>query len=142
MDGKSISKILEDSLDFIDAEISESSPQGELVSSSSASSLLLNQKKKLKRTVDSEDFVPFNRPSKRQTIVTPLLAQISDSTLEPPKYWNSGQVPTSKTKPALLGKNSKKLRQRKKGEEYSGKLSAKLVARGKKSKLRATAKNS
>ena len=127
-----------------------------------AASLLLEQKKQMKERMDATATINFSIPKTDPTYSSPFLEQISKSTVEPPKYWNSGNTGLSthfkhkngqkaskaystasshQNKPSVLEQKTKKaLANINKGQDYhdrlQGKLSSKLSKQKMKNKLK------
>lgn len=121
---KTISNLLEDALDLIGNEVGASNEV-------TASKQLLGERSKLKRSIDSEDFIHFDSSNKKVK-ETPFLNQITGSEVEDPKYWKSGSKAGSlhdikKIKFQKGSTNQKKAQRgrKAKGEQYTDKYSAK-----------------
>lgn len=125
--GENLSSILEKTLDIIGSTVE--SDAGKPSNEISAASALLNERKKLKRSIDFDDFTPFV-PAKKPAVVDCLVDSAAKSTVETPKYWNSGAAPMSKKQLNKKGYNKNLKKQKQKGEEYqdrhAGKVAAKL----------------
>ena len=138
--GKTISSLLEDALDLIGKEETTGNEESATVS---ASKQLLAERSKGKRGIDSEDFVSFTS-NKKATVATPLMAQISDSSVDDPKYWKTApskskalhQIKTMKFSHGSTNQNKATKQRTSKGEQYNDKYSAKLENRNKKNNLR------
>lgn len=132
---KTISTILAETLDLGNSLDPFSSEQGSV----SASKLLLEERKKLNRPIETSDFIAFTA-TKKPLEVTPYLEQISACTVDDPKYWKNGSgaskpsektnLNTGRTKQNKLNKIKKS-----KGENYKDKFTTKLVNKSKKSQL-------
>jgi ABC-type molybdenum transport system ATPase subunit/photorepair protein PhrA len=127
--GKTISNLLEDALDLIGKEGSDSSKN-----QVSASQQLLAERSKLKRTINEEDFIAFDS-QKKKVKENPFLDQISGSVVDGPKYWNSGSSGSGTTSLAIkkikfqggrTNQNKATKQRQAKGVDYKDKFSAKL----------------
>lgn len=134
-----ISSLLEQTLDLIDDNIPTKNVQSN--STISASQQLLNNRKKLQRTINNEDFIHFESTS-NQIPVNPYLDQISSSSVDDPKYWktnNQKKISTSSVvykssipsmKNQVNGRtnqNKAKALRKVKGQDYKEKFTAKLL---------------
>ncbi len=121
---ESLSSILANTLDII-GNSDKKTESHEI----SAASQLLSERKKLKRSIDFEDFVPF-APVKKTVPTSQLLNQISVSTVEPPCTWNSGAAPVMTSKQLnKKGYNKVLKKSKKKGEDYKDRHSEKVVSK-------------
>lgn len=123
---ENLSSILEKTLDIIGG--SAGNETGRASNEISAASALLNERKKLKRSIDFDDFTPFV-PAKKTTQVDCLVDSAAKSTVEAPKYWNSGAAPMNKNQLNKKGYNKNLKKQKKKGEEYQDRHAGKVEAR-------------
>lgn len=137
---KTISSLLADSLDLIGNEAGVSNEV-------SASKQLLGERSKLKRSIDSEDFIHFDSSNKKVK-ETPFLNQISSSQVDDPKYWKStnkaGGLHDIKKMKFQKGTTNQKKAQRGrqvKGEQYTEKYSAKQSNKNKREALKKTLKS-
>ena len=126
MTSKSISNLLEDALDLIGKE--DTLEQSAEIS---AARQLLSERSKVKRGIDNEDFISFIS-NKNPEPVSAFMNQISDSSVDDPKYWKSGKktipIKSSKNMKFTAGSTNqnKALKNRKsKGESYSERYAAK-----------------
>ena len=136
MNDKSISSILEESLDLIEADLPHRSSANDDGNSKShslapgssdhtASSVLLNHIRSANRSLETEDFISFN-PSKQPPKATPLLDQISTFSVDEPKYWNNNGSASANKKGGNSFVSKRKVAKRAKGEQYGDKLTAKM----------------
>lgn len=161
---KSISVLLEESLDIIGADIpardaglntpqltssvilSSHSQQGD--TGMTASKLLLHHIRSSSESTELKgDYIAFDSKKQMSQSVNPLMQQIADSTVGAPKYWGSAKNSVASRGPsAVKAKGSKQSigkftgraaqERREKGEEYKDKLLQKMMASSRKSKLR------
>jgi hypothetical protein len=109
---ESLSSIMANTLDMIGTEGKERPNE------TSAASQLLNERKKQKRTIDFDDFVPLES-NKKPFVVNPLLDQVASSTIDAPTYWNSGSVMKKDSKKEKRKTTNRNLKlAKKKGEDY------------------------
>lgn len=137
---KTISSLLEDALDLIGTEVGVSNEV-------SASKQLLGERNKLKRSIDNEDFVPFDSSNKKPK-ESPFMNQISGSQVDDPKYWKStgkaGGLHDIKKIKFQKGTTNQKKAQRgrqTKGEQYSERYSAKQSGKIKRDLLKKALKS-
>lgn len=129
--GKSISNLLEDALDLIGKEDSLDANGSAQIS---AAKQLLAERSKVKRGIESSDFVPFNA-SKPVAPENPFMNQISGSTVDDPKYWKTagagkkgGPVKAAKSMKFASGSTNQNKAAKKrtaKGEQYNDRYLAK-----------------
>lgn len=150
----SISDILQQTLDLIGSEEStqrQSVPpplyngaQNSLHSSSeleskTASSVLLEQRKKLKQKMDEINAADFTavategRP--KFAPMNAYMEQVTSSDVDKPKYWK-----TKKGGSGAVSSNKKTLEKRSKGSDYQDRLMNKLQAKNSKQKLKNSVK--
>jgi hypothetical protein len=159
----SISALLEQTLDLIGAEELPPGQKGPAHAPSSssgktASSILLEEKKKIKEKMDMVTSINFNVPKLHSGPASTIFDQISTSTVEPPKYWlnnnkNHNKNNTNKhdQKAFSASKNggkfdllnggnnggNRKVQQAKsRGEDYNDRLNGKLQAKLAKQKMK------
>ena len=84
------------------------------------------------RSVEGNSYAPFNAQSTRKpaSAADPLLHQISESSVDKPKYWKSTGKQVKKVVKSQSQSSMKKRQQ--KGEEYNDRLKQKVVNRKKK----------
>ena len=84
------------------------------------------------RSVETNNYTPFNGQSTRKSAsaVDPLLHQISESSVDKPKYWKSAGKQVKKVVKSQSQSSMKKRQQ--KGEEYNDRLKQKVENRKKK----------
>jgi hypothetical protein len=114
-----------------------------------AASVLLREKQRAQREILSSDFVPFVPGGKEPAVATGAATawgQISASSVEAPKYWNTksasasalalGSTLSSKQQKEGRGNKSNKVTKahrenKQKGELYADRMHAKLTKKGK-----------
>ena len=138
-EGKSISSLLEETLGLIGAEGNAGPSSGEKIS---ASKLLINERIRTKRTIESEDFIRFE-PNKKKTLETPIISQISNSSVDGPKYWKTNaptvakrEIKKMKFASGRTNQNRANKKMHAKGEAYKDKYSAKQKGVDQKNNLR------
>ena len=147
----SISELLEETLDLIGKEetsgIIDKNPPLSVtsafpsVSIKSASAALLEERKKLKRKIDDADFIPFNS-GKTTPAPIPILEQISNSTVDAPKYWNNNNNNKKSKKEVVHIMTNDKKKKKLKGEGYSDRFAEKQHSKNMRKSLLNTLKKS
>jgi hypothetical protein len=144
--GKTISNLLEDALDLIGKGESPTENGGAQVT---AAKQLLAERSKVRRGIDSSDFIAFNSTSKPAAPENPFLNQISGSSVDDPKYWKSGTSKKGPVKAAksmkftagTTGQNKASKKRIAKGEQYNDKYLAKKESVSQKGQLRRVLKS-
>lgn len=137
MNSGSISALLQESLELIDdcsnyPNDKRSDPKHQVPSMStavSASMQLLHDRKRLKRSIEAEDFVAFDPNKKPNTTNTSAvgntyLDQVASSQVDQPKYWKANKTPVRRT-----NQNKAKTLLRSKGADYKERYSSKVQSR-------------
>lgn len=134
----SISALLEQTLDLIAEE--GTSGNGFSSNAKTAASMLLEEKKQMKKKLENIETTSFQFPKTDSLASNPLLDQISTSRVEAPKYWNTSGG--KKPKVAAVASISKKMKlSRQKGQDYSDKYQEKMGSKVNKQKLKNKLKN-
>jgi hypothetical protein len=139
MNCSSISALLQESLELIDHcsnypndKSIRSDPTHQVPSMStavSASMQLLHDRKRLKRSIEAEDFVAFD-PNKKPnitntgTVGNAYLDQVASSQVDEPKYWKTNKTPIRRT-----NQNKAKSLLRSKGADYKERYTSKVQSR-------------
>lgn len=132
----SITSLLEQSLDLIGDEINKQQSGGS--SNKTAARSLIEERKKTKTVTMENSFVFQPRTKPSATGGTPLLEQISGSSVAAPKYWSGA----SKSKAEKASTSSKKTSGGKvKGEDYNNRFQEKLAAKAAKAKRKSQLKS-
>jgi hypothetical protein len=139
MSSSSISALLQESLELIDDKSnhrndksirSDATHQAPSQSTAvSASMQLLHDRKKLKRSIEAEDFVAFDPNKKPNTtgtsaVVNAYLDQVASSQVDQPKYWKTNKISARRT-----NQNKAKALLRSKGADYKERYSSKVQSR-------------
>jgi hypothetical protein len=139
MNSGSISALLQESLELIDDSSNypndksiKSDPKLQVPSMStavSASMQLLHDRKRLKRSIEAEDFVAFDPNKKPNTtnisaVGNAYLDQVASSQVDQPKYWKTNKTPVRRS-----NQNKAKTLLRSKGADYKERYSSKVQSR-------------
>lgn len=139
----SISDILQQTLDLIGSEPTASSTtaavpafgaSGAPQPAPTASSVLLEERRKLKQRMDEINAADFSGVSSDRPQVAPMSAlmnQVASSSVDAPKYWKS-----KKNGNGAVSSNKKTLEKRNKGSDYNDRLMNKLQSKESKLKLK------
>eukprot|EP01038_Epipyxis_sp_PR26KG_P006671 gene6671-9153_t len=140
----SLSDIMSNLLDIMDDPNDNNSNKPSIAYSSSivkqdndvkksASSILLDERKKLKRTFNETTISSFEKSQrihKEPSLLKPnLYDQIATSSVDAPKYWSGANLSTARPKSSILVKQplTKWKLKHKKGEDYKDKFQAKVT---------------
>lgn len=135
----SISDLLQESLDIIGSELDREDGISSPSNTISASAKLLQKKQEEENMLSSLDFIPLKMPEKKVDDPfangrAPLMNQISQTSVEPPKYWKSKNEINKNQ--AYSSTSNKKNKNKQRGEDYNDKLSGKMAQKLSKQKLR------
>lgn len=116
--------------------------------SKTASSILLEERRKLKRKmeeINEADFsdVSANLPKRNRgdpSVSDMYMDQIATSNVENPKYWNVAKKPSGQNSAVLPAGHRKTTEKKSKGEDYNDRFQAKLQSRKGKLKLKSKLK--
>jgi len=145
MNSSSISSLLKESLELIDScsnQLKDKSSRSDAIQQTavSASMQLLHDRKKLKRSIEAEDFVAFDPNKKPNTSTSAVgnayLDQVASSQVDEPKYWKNNKTPIRRT-----NQNKAKILLRSKGVDYKERFTSKVQSRIQKSLTRKKLKN-
>lgn len=128
----SISTILADTLDLIGNEDSQDTSKKQVASTRTASSILLEEKKRSKALLEELDFIPVSN-TKEQRPTNAIFDQIAASTVDAPTYWKDAHKDKGgKAKPSVIAMpagNKKKQEKIRKGEDYADRFSEKKASK-------------